>query len=81
MYLGRIGDVSPHDISSNDTFSLHPDPNHNPNPNLNRNLSPNPNTDPKPNLPVAVTCLEIKGRELKFRDVNCPVPLGSACEL
>ena len=71
MYLARVGDFSPHE-----TFSLSPDSDNNPNP---RNLSPNPNTNSSP--PVAVTGHKIKGREVKCRNVNYPVPLGSACEL
>ena len=45
-------------ISSHDTFSLHPDPNH------------NPNTDPNHSFAVAVTCLKIKGCEINCREIN-----------
>ena len=46
-------------------FSLHPNPNHN----------PNANPDPNLNSAVAVKCLEIKGREMKFREVRCPISI------
>ena len=44
-----VSEFLPHDISSHDTFLLHPDPNH--------NLIPNPftNPGPNPNSPLTVT--------------------------
>ena len=56
----RNKEVYPNDISSDDSFSLVPDPNHNPNQNPNWNTYP----DPNPYSPDAVTYLKIKGREM-----------------
>ena len=66
-------DFSPHEISSRDTFSLNPD--HNPNPNTNRNTNSDPNHNP--NSPKVVSCLKIKGRGIKCREVNYVVPVNS----
>ena len=68
-------DFSPHEISSHDTFSLNPDPNHNPNPNTNRNTNSDPNRNP--NSPMVVPCIRIKGRGIKCREVNYLVPVNS----
>ena len=77
-------EFSPHDISSQDTFSLHPDPNHNPSPypipkpypNPNPHPNPHPNTNPDPNCnsAEAVTCLKIKGYEMNCLEMNYLVP-------
>ena len=75
--LAGVCDFSPHDKSFHNTFSLNSDPIHNRNPIPNPNLNTNPNTNPNPNSPVAVTCIKIKGCEMKCREVNCPIPLAS----
>ena len=59
--LNRVCDFSAQYISSHETFSLHPDPNHNPNPNPNSNPNTNPDPNPNHNSAVAVTCLKLKG--------------------
>ena len=71
--LVRLCDVSSHDISAHETFSLHSDPNHNPNPRPNRNPNLYTNPDPNPNLnsAVPVTCLRIQGREMIVLTLMC----------
>ena len=49
-------------ISSNDTFSLHPDLS--PILNLDRNENTNPDPNATRSSPVAVSCLKIEGREI-----------------
>ena len=61
--ISWVNDFSPHDISSHNTISLHPGPNHNPNPNLN--------CSPTVTLTLILTLNE---REVKCREVNCLVP-------
>ena len=56
------------DISSHESFSLHPNTNHHPNPSTN----PDPNSDH--NLAVAVTCPKIKRHEMNYHEMNCSVP-------
>ena len=62
MGLFRVGDFLPQDFFSHHRY---------PNPNLNPNLTnPHPNPDPS----MTVNSLQIRGREVKCREVNFPVP-------